>query len=370
MKRILLILVVAALMVIAVLPHACFAQSLLSKQAAADIIAKAESQRELTKPGSLPFHLIARIHYQAGSFSADGTYEVLWASPDRFRQEFRLGPMSESDLVVGDKEYVLRDTPSAAYFVSRVQSLAGLAGGDDSPLAERVAKVYATQRPYLLWRVENAYMLSGDDQRSVGESVGKIYASDGATGKVICVQMTGRAKGHTACVDASTNRLVSDVRVGQRSDFKPRIQASTFFDFGPVRYPADVILSVEDEQLEIKVQKLNQVTRFADDVFSLPASASEFVWCAHPQMEGGADPGQGLMLMISLLGRTKGFHAFYFKVGADGTIEEIDEIHRDGKSRRWLVRGIDQQRLSVRTCEGKPVEYESVPAAWVPVTAY
>jgi hypothetical protein len=318
-------------------PRTSRAQSLPAKKEAAEMLAKAEEQTKLSSSGTPPFHLIAALQYKAGHFSAVGTYEVLWAAPDRFRQELRLGEISESDVIVNGKEFVARSTPSAAYLLDRIDDLIGFSTRTDKPRIEKIGKVYPEQE---------------------------------GTEKLVCVQTSGSAKGHTACLDAGTGRLVSDTRVSQRNDFNPKFEESEFLDYDSIRFPGKFSFEVEDERIEIEVKKLNKVTSFADDVFASPPGATTFVWCEQPRMEGGADPGQGLMTMLSLFGRTKGFHAFYFKVAADGSIEAVDEVHRDGKFRPWLVPALDQQRLSVRTCGGKAIEYEAIPFAWVPITAY
>src|SRR5580698_9952433 len=113
----------AAILVLAqvVLPTA--AQTLPSKKNMAALVQAAKSQRTLMAPGSPPFHLIANIRYTEGTQTASGKYEMLWADPAHFRQEFRIGDISESDVANGDMLYVLRNTPYERYSVWRVKAL-------------------------------------------------------------------------------------------------------------------------------------------------------------------------------------------------------------------------------------------------------
>jgi outer membrane lipoprotein-sorting protein len=65
------------------------AQSLPSKKEATALVQKAMETTKLKVEG-VPFHLVAKIHYEAYSRTSDGSYELLWSAPDRFREEFRL----------------------------------------------------------------------------------------------------------------------------------------------------------------------------------------------------------------------------------------------------------------------------------------
>ena len=77
----------------------------------------------------LPFHLVAKIHYEASFRTSGGTYELLWSAPDRFREEFRLDTLGETDVVIGDKRYVLRTGPALQLGLWRLRYLL------NSPLA-------------------------------------------------------------------------------------------------------------------------------------------------------------------------------------------------------------------------------------------
>src|ERR1700739_3916973 len=76
------------------------AQSLPSKKEATVLLQKAMDMAMLKAEGA-PFHLVAKIHYEAYSRTSDGTYELLWSAPDRFREEFRLDTLGETDVVIG-----------------------------------------------------------------------------------------------------------------------------------------------------------------------------------------------------------------------------------------------------------------------------
>ena len=119
------------------------AQALPSKPEAADWVRKAIEASYLDAPGASPFHLVAKIHYTVGEQVLDGSYEILWAAPDRYRLELRLGSVGETDVILGNKKYVARTTPTmtlAFWSVSALfDNIAGLAPA--TPSAFRVAKV-------------------------------------------------------------------------------------------------------------------------------------------------------------------------------------------------------------------------------------
>src|ERR1700734_3603182 len=85
---------------------AVFAQSLPSKKEATEWVRKAREASDLQSPDAPPYHLVAKIRYTINDKTMEGTYEILWAAPDQYRVDFRVGDIGETDLVLGDKKYV------------------------------------------------------------------------------------------------------------------------------------------------------------------------------------------------------------------------------------------------------------------------
>src|SRR5260370_32556254 len=84
-------------------PVSTCAQSLPDKKEVKQWAKKGLEISDLQSPSATPYHLVASFHYGLGDNTFDGTYEVLWAAPDRYRVEFRIGDLGETDVVIGDK---------------------------------------------------------------------------------------------------------------------------------------------------------------------------------------------------------------------------------------------------------------------------
>ena len=101
-------------------------QSLPTKKEAQKLIEQTVARMNLMAAGHSPFHLVADAHFEIGGNSFDGTYELLWTAPDRYREEFRMGAIGETDVALGDKIYILRTTPTLSYPLERIRYYVGM----------------------------------------------------------------------------------------------------------------------------------------------------------------------------------------------------------------------------------------------------
>lgn len=98
-----------------------------AKQEAATWMPKAIELSGIEIAGSTPFRLRVRFHFlNTPADAGDGTYELVWASPDQWRREITFPGYSE--IVVGgkDKEWRVRNV---SYRPMRVQQLDALLAG-------------------------------------------------------------------------------------------------------------------------------------------------------------------------------------------------------------------------------------------------
>ena len=308
----------------------CFAQALPSNEQAADILEKARIRMQLAGPNAVPFHLFATVHYTVGKTSLDGTYEILWAAPDRYREEFRLGTMSATYLAIEDKLYVLRNTPTFTYPHRRVRDLVGVVQrGPANEVPVRVAKV---------------------------------YMDPGGAEGVACTELKGSGK-HTECFDLKTGNLVSVRQLfsSGHADFTQ----DNFEAIGEARFPAHIVSTLADETLELRVEKLEPVPQFAEGVFQPPAQAIARDWCAQPVIgKDNGDPILGWIMADDLAHlRMPGnfqFHGYYADVAPDGHPERVARIFRDGSAAGIAPAALPQGRFPKHTCNGKPVAYETM----------
>lgn len=304
-------------------------QSLPSKKEAVELLTRADEQMWLTVPGRSPFHFAAKLHYTVGTNSSDGVYEVFWAAPGRFREEFRLGPIGETDVALDDRLYILRSNSVLTYPQWRVRMLTRL------PATNEVA-------PAPL-------------------QVTKIYASGGAGGNLVCFDFAEPSKGRTECLDSRMGRLVSVEHNAKHGKTTIGLVEDRFMSLGPINFPGHMLSTIDDESLEVSVEKFESVTHFADEVFVPPAGASSRDWCAKPEVAKQLDPDLFPRLLSGGLfsPEPKGFRGYYFQVGSDGSVERFAEIYSDGTARRTTRGDPSLGRFPIHSCGGKPIEYET-----------
>ena len=321
--------VVAALAAPAFGQQPAATQSLPSKAEAIPILEKAGEQMRLAEPGHPPFHLLAKLLYTLDGKSSDGTYEVLWASPDRFRDEFRLGPIGETDIALGDKLYILRNSPASTYHEFRVRGLMGLPENNGTIQPFKIAKVYA----------------------------------DGADDKVVCFGFPEPSKGLTECVDQATGQLVSvNVQSKEGRTNTTSLLPERFMSFGAVNYPWHILSTLAKETFEISVEKLDPVASFAAQTFIPPAGASSRDWCPKPEVPKEMDSRLATRLFLGDYApspRPEGFRGYYFLIAPDGRIEKDADMYSDGTTKKAAAQ-LSLERFPVHLCGGKPIEYETV----------
>jgi len=328
MRRLFILTVSLSLAVLAFGQHPASPQSLPSKKEAVGLLEKAKESTWLTVPGRAPFHLAAKVRYTVGANSSDGTYEVLWAGPGRFREEFRLGPISELDVALDDKLYILRNSPVLTYPQWRVRMLTGLPDRKTSPFKFQVSK---------------------------------IYSSGGAGENLVCFDFAESSKGRTECIDSVTGQLVSVEHKAKHGETTIGLVEDRFISLDPVNYPGHMLSTIGNESLEVTVEKLEPVAQFAGEAFIPPAGASSRDWCANPEVGKQPDPlfFSRLAIGISASLASKKFHGYYLQVAPDGHVERVAEIYPDGTAKSVGDGDLSQGRLSIHSCAGKQIEYET-----------
>jgi hypothetical protein len=303
------------------------AQSLPSKKKAADLLRNAEQQELIVAPGRAPFHLLAKLHYTLSATSSDGTYEVFWAGPERFREEFRLGNLGESDIASDGKLYVRRSTPVLTFPQWWVRSLTGLPKGDS-----------ASKLP----------------------SVSRIYGKNNAGEALTCFAFAAPSKGRTVCLDATTGQLASDEQNNKYAGISINFIEDRFIRAGAANYPRHIVFTFGNERLEITVENIEAVNRFEDSVFAAPAGASSLDWCAKPDTLDEKIRNAVSEVVFGSLASPESpqLQVYFVKVARDGRVELAALLKPDGTATNLDERRFGAANFSIRTCAGKPIEYE------------
>lgn len=302
------------------------AQSIPSSKEAAALIEKAKAKIHLALPGASPFHMVANVHYSFGDQQMSGTYEVFWTEAGRYREEFRLGSLSETDVALESELYVQRSTPYTSYQLSRVRWLMGLP--NERPQTSAVPK---------------------PEVRSVrSRTTGGFCAEVGA-------KETAKLVTREICLDAESNQIDSEDSLSKSGSLESL--SDDFITFGAARYPRHRVMTMFGMELEVNVTMLEPVSRFAESVFTPPAEAMAQDWCPNPSSKGETS-------IPAVLGPVlpNGEYAFYVRVKADGHVEKAIQLYPDGRAivERTPPHALLPSRFPVHQCAGKAIEYETV----------
>lgn len=322
------------------------AQTLPSKNEAAEWARKAEEASRLEGPGATPFHLVAKIHYALGDQNLDGTYEMLWAAPDRYRLEIRLGSIGETQVVLSDKKYVQRTTPTISLAAWSVESLF------DSNIIPAPLGAFTFQ-------------------------VGKVFFPKNAARSQICIAEGGHASiPRQYCFDAVTTEVVSQQTLATANQtVSPQsaysVELSDYKTVGEKRFPQNILRHNGPEQINATVEKWESVQAFGDSVFSPPPAAAAWDWCIAPEIrEPKSKPPLGPLIApesISLVNDTVKIRylVLYKIVAADGHTKQVTRIFgaTDGPAQTFID-GQLRFPSPVRLCNGKAIEYETVFEFW------
>jgi hypothetical protein len=319
-------------------------QALPSKKELTKWVENAEKSSSLLSEDLPPYHFVANVRYTLGTDTAplEGTFEVLWAAPDRYRVEFRLGKIGETDLVLGDKKYVLRNTPT--------MTLA-------------------------MWNV-SAFLFSRipPGGSGPGESVNNIASvGDGASREICATAGDTSSFKREFCFDANVPELVSRHTHPNPHGAMPgstfSVDLTDYITLGKLRYPRHLTRQSGPERIEATVQRLEAVQNFSDDLFAPLPNATVWDWCFAPEIrtpKSNSTPLYGPFVSDSPIGTFAiPYVAFYKIVGVDGTPRRVTQLFGPPeKSARTFFDRERHEKSSAHLCDGKPIEYETVFLYW------
>ena len=307
-------------------------QSLPTKKEAAVLLENAAAAANLETAGTPPFHLVAKVHYELGRELFDGAYELFWASAARYRENYKMGTAVEIRLALGDKLYVLRNTPIL-----------------DLPL----------------WRLRTTMRSNYHGFHPSNPKVDKVYSARIGGESQTCVESQRNYEWMRACFDPITKQVVSlsnalkfpeDVSSADGNFFNA--EQSDFVSFGAKRYPRRIAHRYEDEKMDVEITSLDQVTRYETELFTPPTGAQAYDWCPNPGSKGKIS----FESMPRIVPKsTVGLLAYYVFVGADGKAKSSGPMRSGGsllndRMKEW----IDTHKFPTYSCEGKPIPYEIV----------
>jgi hypothetical protein len=325
----------------------CGAGAIPSLQEMTALLEKAESQETFAAEGASLFHIVASVRNTMEAqgkpaIEATGTYEILWQDLGRYREEFSLGMIWETDVANETELYIKRSGPFLPYSLWLLRSLTSL----------------PVRRPGLLKRERpkvESVKASGADL-ICAELVVPPPVLDPPT----ALDVSGRAQmqieleslhRREVCLDPTTHQIVS------RHDVVRHSSESVFDDFanfGGARYPRHIVFKELGSTSEIKVEKLEPVDHFAADAFVPPPSSTRRDWCPAPHLR--LPPSNSGLLIPVLVGPDAVYSVL---VGMNGKAEKVTRLFPDGRSEENDAKRFPW-RYAAKDCAGKGIEYETI----------
>lgn len=311
-------------------------QSLPTKSEAKELVRKTIEDMRLRSPESPPFHLAANVHFEVKGKAVDGTYELLWATPERYREEFRMESIAETDLGLEGNLYILRTTPAL---------------------------------PLPLWRVRNL-LFSPTGGPMDSPRVRSVGRAQSATGNEVCVEASYNVAGRERfCFNSATNEIVS-IKGGD-PDGKPpmrdvRRELGDFTQLRAIRFPRHLFYDDAGEQLDIRIESLDAAPNFPESAFVPPSNASVRDGCSSPTQ---SDARPWLQQPTMTLNKSFAIPAYAVLVGRDGRVEKVTPAVSGGDGfDRTMDNFLHNAPFPVKSCGGKPIQYEEIvfPAILLP----
>lgn len=327
MKRRVLANIAACASLVCALSFWLNAQTLPTKKEAEAILQNASEGADLWASDSAPFHLLASVHYELGGQPSDGTYDLLWRSPDQYREYFEMRTTKEMEIASGGKLSILRNTPTLT------------------------VPLWSTRRNV---RFIKNYFLRLKVKRVRTAQMNGIEAT--------CIDSESEYAERQNCFDSTNNRAVY-VSFVEKLPYSPipvigKTELTSFTSLGKKRYPLRIITKQLDEKVEVTITRFEQPESIPEDLFVSPDSAQTFDWCPDPTTSGRIESPPGTVGRMDAPGAN---FPYYVLVARDGHVKKSAPMRSAGrlvdeKMAAWLR----MAKFPVRSCGGNPVEYETV----------
>lgn len=294
------------------------------------MILQAAAATQLAAPGA-PFHLFAKFKYTLDREPRDGTYELFWAGPNRFREEFRMGLITETDVATGSKLFV-----------------------------ERSSKAL----PLPLWRIRQ--MLRSPVGSLAGEDpdVKKAYSDKSSGPWRVCADVKFEYSINQVCFDPATKLVARGVGGIYGRQAPSEFRVNDFQSLSGKAIPRKLSLRSLGETMEIEVTVLEAQNSFADSVFIASPKAEGRDWCAeaaskgktkfpHPPLVWGVPPPP--------MSPPGDFSAYYLLIGRDGQVANVIPLRYGPEDmNRRLMGFLHDTKFPIRQCGELPIEYEII----------
>lgn len=354
------------------------------------MLRQASDAANLWKAGTPPYHLSAVVHLELGRQKFAGRYDLWWAAPDKYREGFlmpaRGGTIVETDLALGNKIYVLRNTPTLSIPLwelrRAMRAVSPTIVGDPVAAIEHLAAV------------------------SVHTHVSRVFSAKHAGKKETCVEVKHSIRVHRSLsVTFTVNSLPANGEPATmvKACFKPpsgdiasvttepdpgmavlslpaaiesggyvKWRADDFAQADEKRYPKQIEIDDFNMRLAITVTELTHTSKFDSDTFQIPPHSVAWDWCPNPDYNYGNSTINDLTQSQTSVFADNPFQmhiphqyiAYYVRVGRDGRVSKFVTLSSagtatDGRIKEWLRRS----RYGILSCGGHAIPWEGIVTA-------
>jgi hypothetical protein len=273
------------------------------------------------RAGDRGFKISAVIKLMQGMTQAEGTYQLVWDSPTRWREE----------LSFPDFHQIRVSAP----------------GG-----------VWEKREPYFLslrmWQLMQALGFYGRFELSNEESAGKIKRTKKQGSDLRCVEIKRNSYPvDEFCFHEDTAQLLSEHYLPSDRVY----EFTNYRNIGPKFLPGHIaVREGKTPAADFSVTDVREMDSVPASSFEQPAQAEWRSWCASP--ESGGDP---LTPIYSGLAQHKGTATLYGAIGTDGQWHRAHILESGGADHDTeVLEGLKKERWKPSSCNGSPIVVETV----------
>jgi hypothetical protein len=295
-----------------------------SKNAAESVALLRESQAtDPRTPGGNPFRLRAKVEiFEDDSKSETGTYTLLWAAPDRWREELSVADFRQARV-----------------------------GGEGGVWETRSVPFI----PFHLWQLSLALESFARLELAQGEKVGKIELKklNGVNHRLVQIYW----KDYPAPVRefwfaTDSSRLVVEHYVPSHRSYL----YSDYASMGTHSFPRKVrVFDGKSLTAQLDLEDLQDSVQFDTIAFEHSTDSRWRPWCANPE------PADHISPIYSLQVPGPGTATVYISIGTDGEVHDAKILKSSGPKRdAQILKALKQEKWETPKCDGHPVEVETV----------
>jgi hypothetical protein len=273
------------------------------------------------RAGDRSFKVSAVIKLMQGMTQAEGTFQLVWNSPTRWREELSFPNFHQIRVGAPNGVWEKRDP----YFLS-----------------------------LRMWQLIQALGFYGRFELSNEESAGKIKRIKKQGLELRCIEIKRNSYPvDEFCFHEETAQLLSE-------HYLPSDRVYEFTDYrniGAKFLPGHIaVREGKTPAADFSVTAMGEMDTIPASLFEQPAQAVWRPWCASP--ESGGDP---LTPIYSGLDQHKGTATLYGVIGTDGQWHGVHILESGGADHDTeVIEGLKKERWKPSLCNGTPIVVETV----------